>query len=98
MISPIWRQPDNPQIVRHAKTPCPNCRAPLDAARSTRRGPSSVPADGDFTICAACLTPLVFQIVAGVAVTLRLLTDAEAAEEADLIEQMKAFVRARRRR
>lgn len=44
---------------RHKPTPCPKCLAPLDAAAHMTT--DQKPEPGDWSVCAYCFAPLVYQ-------------------------------------
>lgn len=99
--TPTWRQPDNPDIVRHQRIRCPHCKKRIDAATAAEGPTRRPPQTGDFSICFGCGEPAVYEVDAA-GVTLRKATPEEraecVAENAGVFAALRAFHAAQRRR
>jgi hypothetical protein len=100
MTGEMYRQPGQPDIIRHGQACCPYCRKPVDAASPPDGKPGPAPTTGDFALCFGCGEPAVYEVVAGV-VELRKASAAEREEcltqNAEAVANLRAFLSRRRR-
>jgi hypothetical protein len=93
----MWRQPGDPDVIRHVAVTCPYCGKNLNAAADPDSKLTPPPKQGDFALCFGCARPSVYQVHALTGeVTLREATQEEHDEctkaNAATINRLKAFL------
>lgn len=96
-VNPTWRQPGEPDVIRHQNATCPYCSKNLNAAADPDSKLMLPPKEGDFALCFGCARPSVYQFSPLGEVTLRAATPEEdarcQAENAETIARLKTFLR-----